>query len=248
MVKYIKSILADFTFIGITYLLFQWFSALIETRGMALTQGLPLEELQNVLTSDLAKTQAYAADLQSFVLTFIIGFCLIFIFTTLFYSLTRAYLWNELQNKTFSKRKYWKWPGMTLVVAIITCIEAFIFLIIKSILTPLKTTTTSAFIVDIILFLVILLYIFFVFILFKTKKKKYKVWESIGETFTIIKKKYKSIGKIYLIASGVIVVLGLLLSLLTKTIYDETTLLLINLAVFFLYIALLRVYLIEKID
>jgi len=250
--KIIRIFLIDFVFFTTIYLLAQGFNYFLQKKS-AIFQGRTANEIQQLILSAPQEAQIILTQLKSFMILFFIGLIFLIVFTVLFYSLTRAYLWNYLLKNKLTKKNYWKWNILVIVLIIPFIIYFFIALVIKLIITQLLFFINNQVVIQIInnylILILFVIYLIFIFLSYYVFTKKYNVWESLGEAFQLIKIKFKELKIIFLFSLLNLFVISVILFLLTYFLkYQQMLLLFFNLILFLLFLAWLRVYLVKVLQ
>jgi hypothetical protein len=88
----------------------------------------------------------------------------------------------------------------------------------------------------------------FVFLVYYNFNKEYKVWESMGKAFNLVKSKWKDVWPMFLFILGTAVVLSLVFWPMGKIFaYQLNILMGINLAVSLLFLAWMRIYVMRTV-
>jgi hypothetical protein len=172
------------------------------------------------LNLDPAKLQEYIAGpspeqflasieiLRGFLVTYFLAMVLFFILLLAVFSLSRAYIWHRLTKKKFSFKKYARWNLLVPVLVLGAGIYAFIALFTKLIIMgTIRIFITSGRILQGISqtldFALILIYIIIILLTFYHFTHSYKVFESLGKSFSTIKKKWKQLWPFFLFSLAV---------------------------------------------
>lgn len=91
-----------------------------------------------------------------------------------------------------------------------------------------------------------LFFLIFVFLVYFSFAERYKVWESIGKGFGLVKAKWKRLWKLWLLALGTAAVVTLVL-LPVRGLFYGYGLTVLNLVVSLLFLAWMRVYLFKMV-
>jgi len=251
--EYWYSLLIDTGFLGIIGLVMFFFGSLIQRKAYLISQGRTAEQLQQmILSMQSEQMQAYLSSLKSFVLVFALGMIIILVGGLFLYSLSRSLIWNRLLEKKFSKKRYWKWNLLNLVLIIPIIVYLLVFGLVRVILGYVVSLFGSQIVLNIFYSLVSLIFLFalviFVFLVYYSFAGKYKVWESIGEAFRLIKMKWKRIWPVFLLVLGTAIVVSLILWPIGRLlVYQQAVLVGINLAVSLLFIAWMRIYVFKMV-
>ncbi len=245
--EYWHTLLIDTGFLAVIGLIVFLFGYLIKRKSEVISQGQSIEQIQQMLLSmQPEQAQAFSANLQGFVATFVIGAIVILVGGLFLYSLSRKLIWDYLLKKKV-KKTYWRWNLLNLVLIIPVVIYLFAFGIIRLLLGYLVSLFNSQIVLNIFyglanLFLLFILFIF-VFLVYYSFAKEYKVWESIGKAFNLIKIKWKSIWPMFLLITGTAIVLSLILWPIGKLlVYQPSLLIGINLVISLLFCVWMRIY------
>jgi hypothetical protein len=258
--------LVDFMFFSITAIIFSVFSNYLQNRSMILLGGKTAEDLQAILsTSSPEAILPFLTELKSFLTFAVIGIILLVVLAVLYFSFTRALIWNHLRSKKLTRKTYWRWNllNLSLIFPLLSYlfIATIISLITGWIFSKLITISPTFYVVHtnslesvnlvlnnfVNLFLVFL-FITFLFLTYKSFMEKYRIWESIGHSMTLIKKYWSRLWKFLLLSTLTITVLTLVIIPLRNLFLSNTFILtVINLIVFLLFLAWFRIYLLKTI-
>lgn len=214
--EYWNTLLVDAVFFGIISFVFVFLGGLLKQKAYMISQGKTAEELKQMLLSmDPTLAQAFLDNLKEFVITFILGSIVVLVGGVLLYSLSRKLIWDYLLGKKFDKKRYWKWNLINIVLIIPLAIYFFAFGLVKLVLGHMISLLGNQAILDVSYNLINLFFMFsllvFVFLVYYSFAKEYKVWESIGGAFYLIKSKWKRIRLMFLLVLFTSVVLSLIL-------------------------------------
>lgn len=245
--KILTTFLIDALLTGILYFLFVAFGSLIQKKALLLTNGQAPEKIQEMLLTNPEQAQSFLAGLQSFLFLFIGGLILLLAITILLYSLAQFLIWNHLLNK---KTTYWRWNMLNLALIIPSLVYLLLFLVIKillnAVLPLLKSPTLINFLNNIIIFFFLFVFVLFLFLTYYSFAHKYKVWESIGEGFHLIKTNSRKLGIMLLLVLLTAVIIGFLNYPLSKLFPDEPgVIVFIDVLLSLLFLAWTRVYLVK---
>lgn len=246
--EYWHTLLIDAAFLGAIVSVFIFFGNLLKEKAYMISQGKTTEQLQQMLLSmDPELAQAFLSNIKVFVITFALGLIVVLAGGLLFYSLSRKLIWDCLLEKKFDKKTYWKWNLLNLVLIIPAAVYLFAFGLARLILGYGVSLFKSQMVLDEFynlanLFL-LFIFIIFIFLVYYNFVKEYKVWESIGKAFHLIKIKWKRIWPMFLLIMGTAVVLSLVLWPVGRLFaYQAPVLVGINIAVSLLFLAWIRIY------
>ncbi len=248
------TLLVDALTLAIVVFLFLWFGNLLNAQAAAVSNGQTLQQLQESLQSASPEAaEAFLASLQSFTLLLIIGSLLLLLITLLISSTSRALVWNRLQHTHLSGKRYWRWNGLLLAVALLFApyfvaitfikmsLDAFITFSRPMIAQLYSQLYTSFF---------ILLFIIFSFLVFHFFVSKYKVWESVSEAFHSIKARWASFWRMFVLVFLTGIAFSVIFSYLRYLLrfsapWISTAL---SLLVFLLFLSWARIYLVRTIS
>jgi len=231
-----------------------------------LSAGRTADEIQKSLLTPSPQTLAFVQQLQSYLIWLVAGLVALIALALLSFSLTQAVLWNFLLKQKFTFKKYWRWNWLAITLfffLLLFLIPAFVIKVIcafifKWILTMsdtlyLRYPDLLQVIMDvlnqIVTLVLTIIFFLFLFLVCYYFVQKYRVWASVWDAFAAIRAKWSGLWKIFLLMLGTGIVLMVVLSPLTKFIQNNPTWSLpLTLAVFLLYSAWMRVYLMETIS
>ncbi len=248
----------DIVFWLIIFLLLLGFRSLLQKRTTALGLFSPeqlQQQLQQLLLTSPEQAQALAASLKYLVITIIGGSIVFLILFLLLYSLSRALIWNRILGQKLHTRNYWKWNILSLVLVLPALLYLFIASIVKMVLgyffTSISNPNLQQFANNLALFIFLLLFLLFIFLAYYSFAERYKVWESVGRAFHLLKIHWSKLWEMFVVVLGTAIVLNLLLlgiqRLFFPTIYAQKYFIFLSLIVFLLFLSWLRLYLLRTI-
>ncbi|HLD00526.1 MAG TPA: hypothetical protein VJC39_02175 [Candidatus Nanoarchaeia archaeon] len=240
----IRPLLMDSFFVVLCYLIFSWFGNYLKSKAEQLDLSLAAQKLEELLTSSPDQAQLLAGQLQSFVLTVLLGFGVILLFLFLFYSYTRKVIWS----KNYSITKYWKWNAANLVLLLLLVPYLAAYFVVKIILYALFKNLISGgiliFVNGVIDGIFLLFFLIFLFLLYYSFQHKYMVWNSVGQAFQHFKKLN---GLSLLLILITFIALNLLLGLFNYWLqYQPAIAVILNVGLFLVFISWLRNYVSTK--
>ena len=251
--EHLYSLVADILTILIIVGLFYGFNFYLKEKTNALGSFSTPEQLQQALISMAPQEmENMLIQIKSILFVFLFGILFLVTASWLIYSYSRANLWNHLLQKKLAKSNYWRWNGLMALLFIITLIYALTALILKLLLLYLSSrlwqnTTFLQTIDNIANALFIIFFFIFVSVNYYSFAEKYKVFESVGETF----RKFRRLGsKIWLLflLSVITAILPFLISLLFQTLnLSSRGLIFFNVIFSLLFLSWLRIYLLKTI-
>ncbi len=252
--EYWNTLLIDVVFLGVISSVLIFFGSLLKEKAYMISQGKTTEQLQQMLLSmDPGLAQAFLSNLKGFVITFALGLIVILVGGLLLYSLSRKLIWDYLLGKEFNKKTYWRWNLLNLVLIVPIIIYLFAFGLVRLVLGYGVSLFKSQIVLDVFynlanLFLLFIL-IVFIFLVYYNFAKEYKVWESVGKAFHLIKIKWKRIWPMFLLVLGTAVVLSLILWPVGRLFAYQTSVLMgVNIAISLLFLAWMRIYVFRTVE
>ena len=247
-----KILVADLAFFFSFYYAFLLANEHIFVKLSDSLQGRTMEQVQSLILSSPEQAQQILLSLKSSLVIFIVVNLVLAIAFFMFYSYTRSFIWNNLRNKKFKNN--FKWNGLNLALFIpllgyiLVCFFIGLFLkyIYRSFTNDIVFTILNASI-NLIFIMIFILYLFIVYYVFTDKNK---VWNSIGESFNLIKLKWSKLWVMFLYVIAVIVVVNLFLYLVGSKILlgYPTAFSVINSLSLFLIFTWMRIYLVKTIS
>ncbi len=216
-----KVFLIDFLFFTIFLLAVLGFNSYME--GQSSQIGVSAEELQELMVNNPLEAKAILSSLTGFFTLFIVGFLFIFIGGFIAYSYTRKLVWNRLSH---NRTKLWRWTGINITLLIVYILFLPIFLIIRFLATTLLGFfgITSIYSNNIITLASLLFLVIFTFLTYYNFSLCYQVFNSIGKTFSIIKRRWNRLWRAYLFIMLTTILLSLVTSFLKKQLLYQATL------------------------
>ena len=232
--------------LSLIFFLFLGFGKLLTARAEAILDGRSVEEMKVLLMSSVEISKAFLSNLQLFIFLFVIGGILILTLTIMIISYSRSLVWSNLLHK---KLKWKRWNGLTIVLILLMLLYIIAFAFIRIVLNLVPFTTNQnvyTIYAQVISSLFIIIFLLFTLIANYSFAQKQKVWESIGNTFHIIKTQWSKLWKTSLILITISVVLGILQFLLQKVLPLQLMPLL-SIIILLLFIFWARIYLVKRI-
>lgn len=233
-------ILADVLFWLLMTALFLSFASLLESQGQALKGGVTsTEQLQQMFLSSPEKAGQFLGELKWF-MGILVGGLIILVLAFLFlYSLKQSFIWSQILHKEFVHQKYWRWNLLHLVVPFLIAVFVLLGLIVKLLFSLTKNQMIGLMGV----WMVVILYYLFYSLWAKNFTHHYKVFESLGHTFSEWKEKGKSVWAVWFFASVMIFLLfGLEYMLNGQFIVSKNTNFIINMIILVLFLNWLSFY------
>ncbi len=239
-------VLLDGLLVIALYFLFTTFGDYIKTKSQSM-QGF---DVSSMMSTAPEQAQAYLSSLKLFLAVFVIGLLLILLFTWLFYSLTQSLIWADLNNKKFSAKYYVRFSLLQIIFIIPFIMLVFIFSLLRTILnstlsnissSPLFSTVGQ---VIMLVFIVGLLLVAFAVYLCFTRLEK--IWQSIGDGFSLLKKDARKVGLLLLQGWALFVVVSFLILLIQYLVPHKMTVMIISVIAYLILLAWLRVRFVEE--
>lgn len=241
--------LVDVLFMGIVYLLFTSFNWYLDGKMGALSAGKGPEQIQQMmLAMGPEQLQAFMGNLTYFLVFFLVGLVLLVGLTWSLLSLSRGLIWNKLLGRKLTRKNYWRWNWLNLALIVplvgylmvggaVKLVLLFVFKMISSNLVFLEIANALTGLLIGLLFLVFLFSVYYSFTI------KYRVWESIGEAFHLLKTRWKRIWPALLLVWLTSLVMALVLWPISKLfVYRPQILFGINIGISLLFLSWMRVY------
>lgn len=262
--NFIHIFLTDVVAFSLIFVLFFWFSKYLQNKSTQLMQGRTAEEVQKLLvSSNPEQILPFLLEVRSFLLIALL-FLIVLIAASLFiFSYSRAMIWHNLLKRKLNK--HWRWNLLNISLIVPLAIFGFAYLIVK-LITALFVSLIFKFIPgfsvsypqfvqgvysvvnNIVSFYLILLMVVLIFLIYQQFTFRYRIWDSIGESFKLLKKKLKPILKLVFLAMLTALVLTLVLLPLKKFIIHLPMVYgLVNLVIAAIYFAWLRLYVLRVV-
>src|SRR3989344_520458 len=194
-------ILADVLFWLLMTALFLSFASLLESQGQALKGGVTsTEQLQQMLLSSPEKAGQFLGELKWFMGILVGGMIILALAFLFLYSLKQKFIWSQILHKEPGRQKYWRWNLLHLAVPFLMAV----FVLLGLIVWMLFSLTKNQVIGRAGVLIVVTLYYLFYSLWAKNFTHHYKVFESLGHTFSEWKEKGKSLWAVWFFASAVI--------------------------------------------
>ena len=240
--KVLYTFLIDAGFWLFITILFVLFGLLMQSKGQALGVQSP-EDLQRMLAASPEQAQQLAVALKSLVLISIFGLIILGLVLLFGFSFSRSLIWNLLLKQ---KHRYWRWNGLLIALIIPAAFFVLILGIIRVLISTLSSTITIL-LGNLLLFSLLIAFFLFISTIFLSFITNYKVWESIGHGFYLIKAYWNVLWRMFLLSLGTGIVLNLLLTSVSQFM-TSTVFTIITFGIFILYFCWLRVYLVVTLQ
>jgi len=259
--------LVDFIFLAVLFTLVTGLTQLLEDKATDVMQGKTPNEIQEILLKATAEQSlAYVTELQYFVIFAVVGIFLLLLFSFLTFGLTQALIWHHLLEKKFEFKKHWRWDALHVVLFIPALFYVLCYVIVAFIAALLingfwQVFSTfyfqytsfadglQSFVSGMIQFCFIVFGGILLFLIYYTFTKEYKVWKSIGDTFSLIKSKWKRLVVVFLFSVLTSSVLALIMLPLRRMLENFSVIAMaLDLAVIVLFLAWLRIYLVSSLE
>ena len=206
------TLLVDGLFLLIMSVGLYLFNILITQRAYLISGGKSTADIKQMLLSmDPVRAQAFLATLKSFMFLFTMGSIILIVGGLFLYSFTRQRIWNYL---TKHKSKYWKWNVLNLVLILPLLIYLILFGLVKLVFTSLfhsiKNLWLASFLNSLVSLFFLMLFVIFIFLVYYNFSKTYEAWNSIGQAFGILKKKWSRIWPLFLFGISTSLLLSVL--------------------------------------
>lgn len=259
--QFATTFFTDLVSLSIIIFSFLWFSSYTQQRSLELLQGRSTAELQQMLLSlNPEQLAPFLSSLKWFLVTSLIGLAILLIGSIFLFSYSQARTWNYLQGKKVTSKNYWRWNllNLSLLVPFLLFLATVLVVkIVTMILLNIPPKIMPAFyfihsnlmenirlmVEGVALFYMVVLFTAIIFFIYNHFVKSYKIWDSIGAGFSILKKNWRKVLWLALFATASALIVTVILLPIKKALLFYplySTLLNVLLAVFFL--AWLRMY------
>ncbi len=246
----LKVLFVDAVFFLGMYLITVGFFGYVQAKSLAITQGYPLQQIQQLLLNAPEKAADILASLQGVLVFFLVGFIVLIIAYVLLFSYSRAFIWNMLRGKKFSMKRYWRWNAVNVILFVLFVIYLIAFSMVKFItsafLRNIHSPVVSVVVDGTITLSLLGIFMLFTFLVYYTFVERYKVWESVGNAFHLIGAKWSQLWKVFLLSIFVMGVVNLLLyGFGSAVVFLPRTFALLSFVAMLLTIAWMRVYVVR---
>ncbi len=264
--NHLFTFLIDAVLFSLIFFSFSYAGAVLQRKSVEVLQGKSAEEIQTLLASSSPEQLLpFLMQLKSFLIWSLIGIAALILISFLLFSFSQAVIWYHLLKKKLAFKNYWRWNLLDLFLIIPLVLFGLLYFIIRllsallinlgfslapkfNLLHPVFMQNVRLFINGTVNFfcsviiLVILLLICYQFAF------KYKVWAAVGSGFSLLKRKWKNLGRLILFSTATGLVLMLItLPLKTALLNSPLILNVVNLVVALAFLAWLRIYLFKTI-
>ena len=249
----------DLIFIVLVVLAFMAFNNYAKAKTTSIAGTADPEQFQQQLaTMTPEQLLSFGEGIKSFLTVFAVGLLVLIVFTWLGYSLAAAWNWNYLTGRKFQLRTaYWRWNALQLIILLLTVGYVAIALLIKLLFSLLfslaiENANLLQFLNQLVSLLLLLLFFIFLFLIYHSFVQKYRVWESLAGGFKLFFSQARAIGIAYLFMMGTALALSLIywliyLLLSRQYLFPEKTTLWIQLVLSLLFLAWLRLYVLQTV-
>lgn len=244
--------LIDVIAFAIIMFLFISFAQMLNAKGASISQGKAPEQLKLELASgSLETSQQFLKDVQQLAFLLIGGGMGILLLALFLSSLSQAVIWSEILHQQFSWKRYWRWNGLTVMLLFLSILYLLFYTVIRFLLNMPFSIPQTAFailllVINVFCAMVLLTYIFLAQYSFA---QKYRVFESIGVAFFLIKNRWTVLWKAFLLALATAIIVNFILFFFLRILPRQPTWLptAISIVILFLLVAWLRLYLVQTV-
>ena len=250
---------ADFFFFSFFMILFSWFSHVVQSQAAEVMQGKTAEQIKEMIASSAAQSAPFMHYLTSFLIMVIGGILLLSLLTFLCFSLTQAAIWNHLLGQKLTRKNYWRWNLLHLVLVVPLLFYLLMFFIVKIIFGALfkfivsffstfyfqnlsLMTSILTFLNNMVSFFLVIVLLLLGFQIYFRFTKEYKVWYSIGDSFALFKKQWRAFFRVAFYGFITILVVGLLAIPIQLYVFEPFLAIGLQLVLVLGYVAWLRIY------
>ena len=253
--------LADAVTFSLIFTAFTLFASYIQEKSVGIMQGRSIEEIQQLAASGTEQLLPFLTEVRSFLFWSLAALLFLVIASFCLYSYSQAVIWNHLENKKVSRKTYWRWNALNLVLLLPIAGFSIVYLIAKIFLLlaidfiygwfPIFYVTHASLmdsvrmaVTGIVGFYLILVFMLLILFIYHGFSKKYKVWEAVSSGFILLKQKGRKALILLLFAVGTAEILTLLTSLLRQPLMYTTPLAaaIVNIILVASFLAWLRLY------
>lgn len=246
------TIIPDTIIVILFYFLFTGFFGLIQTQIENISGGLPPEQIQQLLLAGTTEqAQQLLTQMQTLVYSFIIVGVLFLAITLLTFSFSRAWIWNKILKHRLSKKNFWKWVGLHIALLIPIIFYIIIIVFLRAITAAIFGFSQQGLYIaqGILSILLVTIFLIYLFLVYKSFTEKYKVWESIGHGFHLIKVNFKKLSKTFSFTILTLIVLNFLLLLINKLFFVQFQLItVLQVIIFLFFVSWMRLYILKAVD
>lgn len=210
------------------------------------------EQIQQLLLTSPEQAQVLASSLRNTIFLLLAISIILIAASFLAYTLSRAIMCHRLLRQKLRHKHYWKWNLLALVLIfplLLFLIPAIILgFVLNGMIALIPSTNLVAVLSNIILFILVLFFLFFIFLAHYCFARKYKVWESIGEAFHYLARKY--LWKSFLGIVVTFLILNMVLLVIQQLFFSanyQNAFIVVTLAFFLLFLAWMRVFMVRTI-
>jgi hypothetical protein len=226
------------------------FGKVLGDKAFALSDGKTAEQLKvELLSGTEEQALEFLAKAKSFVFVFFAGTVLTFLLLMMAFSFSRAFLWNKIKRSKLTRKNFWRWNGISLIILFLAGAYFLIFAIFRiafNVIFPLVGNTIYFVFAKAVTLFFQLTFLLFVFLVFYSFVHKYKAWESVSDAFNLIKVHWNRIWRMFLLSLLTILLISLVLYPLGKAFfYRQNLMTIINVVVLVLFMSWQRIYMLK---
>lgn len=248
-----KTVIIDAVTVLILCSLFLGYAAVLEQKAAAISAGRSVEQLKlELLAADEGFNKQFLSNVRWFAAVFFAGSVVVVLLALIIFSYSRQILWRELCEKRKSWKLNWRWNGMILVMALFVLLYGLLILTLRLIINAFITVeneTIYFLVMQGLNVLMLLGALIFLFTASYSFLQKGKVWEAVGNTFDLLRTRWSTVWKVFVLS----IITGIILSALAFYI-DQSLFLqplwlraVINGTIFLLFISWMRLYVVNTL-
>jgi len=244
--KMLYLFLIDMVLVGILLGALLFFNGFLNSQAEALTGGKPVDEFKaGLLSASEGQAKEVLGQVKVLALSLFLGGALLLIFSLLIFSYSTKLSWELLLSK-FSWKTYWRWNGLTIVLTLFAGLWALVYLGFFFLIRVVFSADhfLVLWFLRLLGLIFILLFLLLAFLVNYSFVHKYRVWESLGEGFHLLKKFFP---QPFLLITATCVLMSIITFLLGKLTSQELIYNLISGILFLLFLAWMRIYLVKII-
>jgi len=240
------------TLLIVTALAFM-FNLILISRTNAVTGGRTPEGLKAAMIAGTVEAnQLLLSNVKMFVFVLILGGIFVLVASLFIVAWSRSRVWNNYLKQKFDWKKYLKWNPLILVVFLILFLYLLIYALTKLIINLIiSTVNTTVYLVinNVVNLIFVLIFFILSMLIFYSFTKKYAVWESVGNAFSLIKKNFKSISIMFGFMFITLLVINYLLNLLfTKIVFHQILMFVLGFIISLMLVNWVRHYLVKVVE
>lgn len=258
--------LAEILSLGSIVLFFFLLSQFLQKKAQLLLAGRTPQEIQQLFITSPELAASLSKNLFSLIFWTLGGGLFLLLGTLLLYSFAKAWIWNFLEKKKLTRKTYWRWNVLHIAILLPLFFYALLAIVVRLIIFGAVKITFKNFpefyllhkpLIDQLIILfnnflnfsLLLVGFLFLFLVYHSFVQKYRVWESLGEAFHLLKVKFSLLGKIFLQVLCTAMAFNILIFMVQRFLFPQQNIITgLTLGVLVLLLSWMQVFLVRTLS